>query len=102
MGYRAVDNAELDFAIDLAQRAGDILLAIRERGLNPESIRAKLGLFDIVTEADVASEPFILSEIRSAYPGYGIISEETNQCISDAEWVWIVDPLDGTTNYSHG
>ena len=94
--------AHLDFAIDLAQRAGDILLGIRERGLNPESIRTKLGHFDIVTEADVASERFILSELRSAYPTYGIISEETNQRFSDAEWVWIVDPLDGTTNYSHG
>jgi myo-inositol-1(or 4)-monophosphatase len=97
-----LDNADLDFAIDLAQRAGDILLGIRERGLNPESIRAKLGHFDIVTEADVASERFILSELKSAYPSHGIISEETNQRFSDAEWVWIVDPLDGTTNYSHG
>lgn len=97
-----MDNAHLDFAIDLAQRAGDILLGIRERGLNAEATRTKLGHFDIVTEADVASERFILSELRSAYPTYGIISEETNQRISDAEWVWIVDPLDGTTNYSHG
>ena len=97
-----LDNAHLDFAIDLAQRAGDILLAIRERGLNPETIRAKLGHFDIVTEADLASERFVLSELRAAYPAYGIISEETNKGFSDAEWVWIVDPLDGTTNYSHG
>jgi myo-inositol-1(or 4)-monophosphatase len=97
-----LDNAHLDFAIDLAQRAGDILLGIRERGLNPESIRAKLGHFDIVTEADLASERFILSELKAAYPSYGLISEETNKGFSDAEWTWIVDPLDGTTNYSHG
>lgn len=97
-----MDNAHLDFAIELAQRAGDILLAIRERGLNPERTRAKLGHFDIVTEADVASERFILSELRSAYPGYGVMAEETSQRFPDAEWVWIVDPLDGTTNYSHG
>ncbi|MCU0506919.1 MAG: inositol monophosphatase [Anaerolineae bacterium] len=97
-----MDNAHLDFAIDLAQRAGDILLGIRERGLNPETIQAKLGHFDIVTEADLASERFILSELKAAYPAYGIISEETNKGFSDAEWTWIVDPLDGTTNYSHG
>ncbi len=97
-----LDNQHLDFAIDLAQRAGDILLGIRERGLNPESIRNKLGYFDIVTEADLASERFVLSELRAAYPDYGIISEETSKAYSDAEWVWIVDPLDGTTNYSHG
>ena len=97
-----MDNAHLDFAIDLAQRAGDILLGIRERGLNPETIRAKTGHFDIVTEADLASERFILSELAAAYPTYGIISEETNQAFSTAEWTWIVDPLDGTTNFSHG
>ncbi len=102
MGHSTFDNAHLDFAIDVAQRAGDILLAIRERGLNQESIRAKLGHFDIVTEADLASERFVLSELRAAYPTYGVISEETNQGFSDAEWVWLVDPLDGTTNYSHG
>lgn len=97
-----MDNAHLDFAIDLAQRAGDILLGIRERGLNPETFRAKLGHFDIVTEADLASERFILSELKATYPTYGVISEETNRRFSDAEWTWIVDPLDGTTNYSHG
>lgn len=97
-----MDQQHLDFAIDLAERAGDILLGIQERGLNPESTRTKLGHFDIVTEADVASERFILSELGSAYPTYGVISEEMNQRFSDAEWVWIVDPLDGTTNYSHG
>jgi myo-inositol-1(or 4)-monophosphatase len=97
-----LDNTHLDFAIDLAQRAGDILLGIRERGLNPESIHTKLGHFDIVTEADLASERFILSELKATYPEYGIVSEETNKKLSDAEWTWIVDPLDGTTNYSHG
>lgn len=97
-----MDNAHLDFAIDLAQRAGDILLGIHERGLNPESIQTKLGHFDVVTEADLASERFILSELKAAYPDYGIISEETNKRFSDVEWTWIVDPLDGTTNYSHG
>jgi len=97
-----LDNAIRDFAIDLAQRAGDLLLGIRERGLNQETIRQKLGHFDIVTEADLASERFILSELAAAYPNYGIISEETNQRLSEAEWVWIVDPLDGTTNFAHG
>ncbi len=97
-----LDNGIRDFAIDLAQRAGDLLLGIRERGLNQETIRQKLGHFDIVTEADLASERFILSELHAAFPHYGIISEETNQRFSDAEWVWIVDPLDGTTNFSHG
>ena len=97
-----LDNAIRDFAIDLAQRAGGLLLGIHERGLNHETIRQKLGHFDIVTEADLASERFILSELRAAFPNHGIISEETNQRFSDAEWVWIVDPLDGTTNFSHG
>lgn len=101
-GEPALDNAVRDFAIDLAQRAGTILTGIRERGLQHDTIRQKLGHFDIVTEADLASESFVLSELAAAFPSYGVMSEETNQRLSDKEWVWIVDPLDGTTNYAHG
>ncbi len=102
MGANGLDTTVRDFAIDLARRAGDILIEIRERGLRQDSIHPKLGHFDIVTEADLASEQFILSELAAAFPSYGVMSEETNQRLSDKEWVWIVDPLDGTTNFAHG
>ncbi len=101
MGANGLDTTVRDFAIDLARRAGDILIDIRERGLRQDTIRPKLGHFDIVTEADLASEQFILSELAAAFPNYGVMSEETNQRLSDKEWVWIVDPLDGTTNFAH-
>ncbi len=100
MGANGLDTTVRDFAIDLARRAGDILIEIRERGLRQDSIHPKLGHFDIVTEADLASEQFILSELAAAFPSYGVMSEETNQRLSDKEWVWIVDPLDGTTNFA--
>lgn len=102
MGDCGLDTTVRDFAIDLARRAGDILIAYRERGLEQDAIRQKLGHFDIVTEADLASEQFVLSELAAAFPNYGVMSEETNQRLSDKEWVWIVDPLDGTTNFAHG
>ncbi len=90
MGANGLDTTVRDFAIDLARRAGDILIDIRERGLRQDTIHPKLGHFDIVTEADLASEQFILSELAAAFPNYGVMSEETNQRLSDKEWVWIV------------
>lgn len=92
-----------EFAIALAQEAGHLLLNIRLRGLNHQATRAKRGFFDIVTEADVASERFIADAIGATYPGHGLYAEESAQGHPpDVEWLWIVDPVDGTTNYSHG
>lgn len=64
------------------------------------------GVIDIVTEADLASERLIIDRIRSHYPRHAILSEEAgavNEIAgADGEWRWVIDPLDGTTNYSHG
>jgi myo-inositol-1(or 4)-monophosphatase len=92
-----------EFAIDLACRAGDLLRDYRQRGLVDDTIRSKTGHFDIVTEADLASERLILAALRSSFPGHGIHAEESaNGVLPDAEWLWLVDPVDGTTNYAHG
>lgn len=92
-----------EFAIDLAHRAGDLLQDYRQRGLADDKIRPKAGHFDIVTEADLASERLILGALRSSFPGHGIHSEESaDGVLPDAEWLWLVDPVDGTTNYAHG
>ena len=92
-----------EFAITLAQQAGQLLLDYLRRGLTADSIRQKTGHFDIVTEADVASERLILEALRSRFPSHGIYSEESaNGALPDDEWLWLVDPIDGTTNYSHG
>src|SRR5690242_18255792 len=63
------------------------------------------GDIDLVTEADVASENLIIERIRSYYPQHGILAEESGETDlkggKSSEWKWIIDPLDGTTNYAH-
>lgn len=55
---------------------------------------------DVVTEADLASNDFIIEQIKRSYPSHGILSEETGADQADKEWVWIIDPLDGTRNFA--
>ncbi|MDQ3650281.1 MAG: inositol monophosphatase [Acidobacteriota bacterium] len=92
----------LNFAIQTARDAG---LVLAERiGRTALQISNK-GDIDIVTESDLASERLIIEHIRSHYPRHAILSEEAGASTHDAdegEYKWIVDPLDGTTNYAHG
>lgn len=91
----------LNFAVQTAREAGAILA---ERFGRQNRIMQK-GEIDIVTEADLAAEKFIIDRIKSQYPRHAILSEEAGaiaQTTGDAEWQWIIDPLDGTTNYAHG
>ncbi|OGY60372.1 MAG: hypothetical protein A3B23_01625 [Candidatus Colwellbacteria bacterium RIFCSPLOWO2_01_FULL_48_10] len=55
---------------------------------------------DVVTEADLAVDDFIVCTIKKKYPSHGIISEENGEHQSGAEYVWIIDPIDGTRNFS--
>ena len=91
----------LNFAIETAREAGQILLEKFGRKINI----SKKGDIDLVTEADLASEKAIIERIRSHYPKHSILAEESGEAISldnANSWKWIVDPLDGTTNYAHG
>lgn len=93
----------LNFAIGVARDAGGLLLDRLGRALQVSN----KGAIDLVTEADLASENLIIERIRSHYPRHAILAEEsgdseTSSSNSDAEWKWIIDPLDGTTNYAHG
>ena len=63
------------------------------------------GDIDLVTEADLASEQLIIDRIKSHYPRHAILAEEAGDIAvveGQSEWKWIIDPLDGTTNYAHG
>jgi len=64
------------------------------------------GDIDLVTESDLASECLIIDRIKSHYPRHAILAEESGEAVprddSVSEWKWIIDPLDGTTNYAHG
>jgi myo-inositol-1(or 4)-monophosphatase len=91
----------LNFAIDVAREAGGVLV----QRLGAAKIMTK-GAIDLVTEADLASENLIIERIRSHYPQHGILAEESGEVVLSGgkriEWKWIIDPLDGTTNYAHG
>jgi len=87
-----------DFSRHLARKAGK-LLADRFTRQNPVYYK---GTIDLVTEADRMSEEMILSEIGRRYPDHGVLSEESKEKKARAAMRWIVDPLDGTTNYAHG
>lgn len=65
-------------------------------------ISSKSSSVDLVTEVDQHSEVMIIDFIKSKYPDHGILAEESGITSSDSEYVWIIDPVDGTTNYAHG
>jgi myo-inositol-1(or 4)-monophosphatase len=88
-----------DFAVELAQEAGQVLMDHLKRRLAVESKSSEI---DLVTEADVASEKLIVEAIRRRYPKHSILSEEGLGEEQAGEFLWLIDPLDGTTNYAHG
>jgi len=63
---------------------------------------SKKGTIDLVTEADIESEKAIIQTIRSTFPDHGILAEESGPMDGLPEARWIIDPLDGTTNFAHG
>ena len=65
-------------------------------------ISNKEGINNLVTEADHASDKAIQDVIKKAFPDHGIVSEETAEIVSDSEYKWIVDPIDGTVNFANG
>ncbi len=94
----------LNFAIQTARDAGHILADRLGRALQVSN----KGDIDLVTEADLASEQLIIERIKSYHPRHSILAEESGatdgvEAVSGrSEWRWIIDPLDGTTNYAHG
>ncbi len=98
-----MDATTREFAIALAHQAGDLLRSILARGLDRSRTRTKQGHFDIVTEADLAAERLILDALRARFPSHGVYAEESAAGgVPDVEWLWLVDPVDGTTNFAHG
>ncbi len=92
----------LNVAIKAARAAGAI---INRAALDVESVRiSQKQINDFVTEVDQNSEAAIIETLLTAYPGHGILAEESGSQhgAKDSEFVWIIDPLDGTTNFIHG
>ena len=90
----------LNTAVKAARKAGSIItrasfdvdkLTVRRKQQN-----------DFVSEVDDAAEDAIISTLRDAYPDHGFLGEESGYKDRDAEYLWVIDPLDGTTNFLHG
>ena len=89
----------LNIAVKAARRAGGII-SRASQNLDVLTVKHK-SLNDLVSEVDRASEEAIIDVIKSAYPEHAILAEESGAS-GDSEYVWIIDPLDGTTNFLHG
>ena len=86
----------LDFAIELAREAGGVL----KHYMNREKHIELKGRANLVTVADKESEALIIRRIRERYPSHAILAEESGAS-SGSDAKWIIDPLDGTTNFAH-
>jgi len=89
----------LNIAVKAARRAGGII-SRASQNLDVLTVKHK-SLNDLVSEVDRAAEEAIIDVIKSAYPEHAILAEESGAS-GDSEYVWIIDPLDGTTNFLHG
>ena len=88
----------LETGVEIAREAGSLLARYFERKVAFEL----KGDYDLVTEADRASEKLVVERLRSHYPTHGIVAEEGGGHEGTSEYRWYVDPLDGTTNFAHG
>ena len=92
----------INVAVKAARAAGSI---INRAALDVEAVRiSQKQVNDFVTDVDQAAEAAIIETLLTAYPGHGIWAEESGRehGAKDSEFVWIIDPLDGTTNFIHG
>ncbi|NWF70100.1 MAG: inositol monophosphatase [Chloroflexi bacterium] len=87
-------------ATAIAREAGEVVMQYFD---SPQEMQSKQGnVFDVVTEADRASEQVIVTKLHAAFPDHRIIGEEGSSVgAADADYFWYVDPLDGTINFTH-
>jgi myo-inositol-1(or 4)-monophosphatase len=90
----------LNIAVRAARRAGSVInRAALEGGGFEVRVKQKN---DFVTKVDHAAEAAIIETVRKAYPDHAVLAEESGVTAGQAEYQWIIDPLDGTTNFIHG
>jgi myo-inositol-1(or 4)-monophosphatase len=92
----------INIAVRAARAAGSI---INRAALDVDVLKvATKGINDFVTEVDQAAEQAIIDTLLDAYPGHGILAEESGRerGARHSDYLWIIDPLDGTTNFIHG
>lgn len=94
---------QVNIALRAARQAGNLIRRAAENN-EPLSVDRK-GINDFVTQVDRAAEARIIDVIRKAYPEHGILAEESGEIAGKgegADYQWVIDPLDGTTNFIHG
>ena len=91
-------SSYLSTASEIAREAGALLARYFEKRVAVEY----KGDYDVVTEADRASEGLIVGRLQARFPSHSIVAEEGTGKKRDSEFTWYVDPLDGTTNFAHG
>jgi myo-inositol-1(or 4)-monophosphatase len=98
MKHCTLPEGALDTAIEAARAAGNLQMTYLREGL---SVDSKSTSVDMVTEVDKKSEVLITEAIISRFPEHDIMGEEGAARSRNSPWRWIIDPLDGTTNYVH-
>src|SRR6201994_464066 len=98
-GMTAVDFAQ--FVDELATLSGEAILPFFRTSMSPAD-KSGGGVFDPVTEADRAAEVALRRMIEATFPNHGIIGEEFGATRADAEYVWVLDPIDGTKGFISG
>jgi myo-inositol-1(or 4)-monophosphatase len=88
----------MDFALETAEKAGIIALKHFRRSMKV-SLKSRQ---DILTVADTEVENFVRKEISRKFPEHGILAEETGLHKSKSDYLWVIDPIDGTVNYAVG
>lgn len=94
-----MNDAHLDYVISAIKAGGDIVREYFGEILQTEE---KSNASDLRTKADVESEQAIISRLRQAFPQYNIYAEESGQIDNDSEYTFVIDPLDGTSNFVLG
>ncbi|MCE2391576.1 MAG: inositol monophosphatase [Proteobacteria bacterium] len=92
-------SGRLELALEVAREAGGLQ---RRRFDEPRTIETKSSPIDLVTDVDRACDELIRKRILARFPEDGLLTEEQTEHPGRSDWRWVVDPLDGTTNYAHG
>ena len=92
----------LETAVEIAREASALVAGYADRRVGLDLGFDLKGEYDLVTEADRASEKLIVEKLRAHFPTHSILGEEGARVEGPSEYRWYVDPLDGTTNFAHG
>lgn len=89
----------ITFLENLIRKAGDVLLA--NFGQDEQLLKMRCSVKEAVTKYDKMADELIVGEIRKKYPGHSLLTEESGLINGDSDWLWIVDSLDGTSDFAN-